>query len=376
MSISSNKTVFFDMDGVLVNFIDGFCEYFSEYTNSENQVNIRNWKFYKDLGLTDDEFQGWVETLPVAFWAELAPLEGFEQFSSDIRELQIKGYEVEILTHAVSEAARVGKKKWLEINGLGDLTYHPVRKAKDKAGYANENSILVDDNENNILQFIDNGGEGLLVEQPWNGGYHAAEVMNCWLTSGGGIVGWVSIALGHANLEEPVIDVKAVIDLINEDSYGYPVSDDDSCFEIPTIEVGMSDIPDGLYNAYDTPPPAGVLPQEQPKLDYAAMDDKEYRKKTPLCSGVLWYFPDALELVAQNSMVGWHQHCDTSKPMYWDRSKSADEPDAMVRHLKDHHKNPIDDDGTLHLSKVAWRALAMLQKYLEENPNWRQRNVK
>ncbi len=50
---------------------------------------------------------------------------------------------------------------------------------------------------------------------------------------------------------------------------------------------------------------------------------------------------------------------------YWDKNKSTDNADALVRHLIDHNKNPIDDDGILHLAKVAWRALATLQIYLD-----------
>ncbi len=109
--------------------------------------------------------------------------------------------------------------------------------------------------------------------------------------------------------------------------------------------------------------------REKPTLDYSSMDEAKKRKMTPMYSGLLAYFPDALAVVAQNSMVGHYQHNDPAEPMYWDRNKSADDPDGMVRHLADHSKNPYDTDGRLHLGKVAWRALAMLQKFIEENSN-------
>jgi hypothetical protein len=107
----------------------------------------------------------------------------------------------------------------------------------------------------------------------------------------------------------------------------------------------------------------------KPVLDYDAMDEAKKRKMTPMYSGLLAYFPDALALVARNSMVGHYQHNDPSDPMYWDRTKSADEMDAMIRHMADHSKNPRDKDGTLHMSKVAWRALAFVQKFIEEEQN-------
>lgn len=88
------------------------------------------------------------------------------------------------------------------------------------------------------------------------------------------------------------------------------------------------------------------------------------RKGTPIYSGVLRYFPDALRAVAQCSVQGQKQH-NSGKPLFWDRSKSGDELDALTRHLID--AGTIDDDGVRHSTKVAWRALANLQKELERD---------
>ena len=87
------------------------------------------------------------------------------------------------------------------------------------------------------------------------------------------------------------------------------------------------------------------------------------RKATPVFSGVLKYFPNALKEVAKCSQAGNDQH-HPDKPLHWDMDKSTDEYDALTRHLIDHTINPIDDDGMLHLTKVAWRALAGLERYL------------
>jgi hypothetical protein len=87
------------------------------------------------------------------------------------------------------------------------------------------------------------------------------------------------------------------------------------------------------------------------------------RKATPVFSGVLKYFPNALKEVAKCSKAGNDQH-HPDKPLHWDMDKSKDEYDALTRHLIDHTINPIDDDGVLHLAKVAWRALAGLERHL------------
>jgi len=87
------------------------------------------------------------------------------------------------------------------------------------------------------------------------------------------------------------------------------------------------------------------------------------RKQTPVFSGVLKYFPDAIREVAKCSFAGQQQH-NPDKPLAWDRSKSGDELDALTRHLLD--AGTIDDDGIRHSAKVAWRALANLQKEIEK----------
>lgn len=94
------------------------------------------------------------------------------------------------------------------------------------------------------------------------------------------------------------------------------------------------------------------------------MDDKENRKKIPVYSGVINYFPDAIKEVAKCSYAGQQQH-NPDKPLAWDRSKSGDELDALMRHLID--AGTIDTDGVRHSAKVAWRALANLQKEIENN---------
>ena len=88
------------------------------------------------------------------------------------------------------------------------------------------------------------------------------------------------------------------------------------------------------------------------------------RKEIPVYSGVLKYFPDAIKEVARCSYRGNQQHNPNTK-LHWDRSKSGDELDALSRHLLD--SGTFDSDGIRHSAKVAWRALANLQKEIEND---------
>lgn len=87
------------------------------------------------------------------------------------------------------------------------------------------------------------------------------------------------------------------------------------------------------------------------------------RKEHPVASGVLDYFPDALVAVARVSFKGNEQH-NPGEPLHWARGKSTDEADALIRHFL--QRGSLDDDGELHSAKMAWRALALLQKEIEQ----------
>ena len=90
--------------------------------------------------------------------------------------------------------------------------------------------------------------------------------------------------------------------------------------------------------------------------------DAADRKDTPIVRGVLDFFPDAIAEVARVSLRGSQQH-HPDAAMHWDKGKSTDEADALVRHLVE--RGTLDTDGMRHTAKVAWRALAMLQRELD-----------
>lgn len=86
------------------------------------------------------------------------------------------------------------------------------------------------------------------------------------------------------------------------------------------------------------------------------------RKRIPVTTGFLDYFPAAIAEVAKLSLAGNDQH-NPGTPLHWDKSKSTDEADALLRHLME--RGTFDTDGQRHSAKVAWRAMALLQRELE-----------
>jgi len=89
--------------------------------------------------------------------------------------------------------------------------------------------------------------------------------------------------------------------------------------------------------------------------------DAAARNEYPLADGLLYYFPNALAKVAQLSKIANEQH-NPGEPMHWARNKSTDHANKILRHQLD--AGTVDSDGTLHSTKVAWRALAQLEDEL------------
>lgn len=91
--------------------------------------------------------------------------------------------------------------------------------------------------------------------------------------------------------------------------------------------------------------------------------DAKERKGVPIASGVLNYFPDAIAAIAELSRIGNEQH-NPGQPLHWNREKSTDHDDCLIRHFME--RGTVDTDGVRHSTKVAWRALALLQTELEQ----------
>lgn len=88
------------------------------------------------------------------------------------------------------------------------------------------------------------------------------------------------------------------------------------------------------------------------------------RNELPMAEGLLDYFPNALAEVAKLSFKATKQH-HPEAGMHWDRGKSTDHANKIVRHTIDRGK--LDEHGERHSAMLAWRALANLQDELERD---------
>lgn len=95
------------------------------------------------------------------------------------------------------------------------------------------------------------------------------------------------------------------------------------------------------------------------------------RKRVPLYSTVLRFFPAALCKLAEICRLGSEKHNPGQTPIH-NRDVSKDHADCIVRHLIDlsedyGHGVGRDENGVPQVGYILWRAAALAQEWLEEN---------
>jgi hypothetical protein len=92
--------------------------------------------------------------------------------------------------------------------------------------------------------------------------------------------------------------------------------------------------------------------------------DSAARKRIPIVTGLMDYFPDALAAIAEVSFIGNEKH-NPGEPLHWSREKSNDHADCLGRHLLE--RGTMDPVTKVrHSAQLAWRACALLQIEIEE----------
>ena len=132
--------------------------------------------------------------------------------------------------------------------------------------------------------------------------------------------------------------------------------------EYGTYDNDMESHPYVKGGTVSEPRTKATHPADAPNRTTTLPEDATERKKYPVASGVLDYFPDALVAVARVSYEGNQQH-NPGEPLHWARGKSTDQDDTIIRHFLE--RGTKDKDGQRHSAKLAWRALALLQLEIE-----------
>ncbi len=133
-----------DMDGVLVNFEQGYNDLTQEKAPGFNSTYDK------------PKFWSAINKAGAKFWANLPWMPGTE----DTLWKHIKKFNPTLLTApSLDPSSKLGKQEWVDKHIPG--TPIIFKQAKDKKDLAKPNAILIDDREDNIKSWVDAGGIGI-----------------------------------------------------------------------------------------------------------------------------------------------------------------------------------------------------------------------
>lgn len=137
------KTIFLDMDGVIVDFRKG-CEELDAIEGTKV-----DWKIVHENGSK--------------FWSELDWMKNGEQFYKWLSKYcKEQNIDLCILSAVGYQDGIDGKQEWLDNHvSIPRQNRYIVKLGKDKAKYASEDSLLIDDFGKNIEAFVMAGGRGI-----------------------------------------------------------------------------------------------------------------------------------------------------------------------------------------------------------------------
>lgn len=160
-----------DVDGVLADIILVWInEYNRKYNKSITRETIRNWDFWKELGVDKYEFYYQLSNC-WSQWKNVPPME------SNIAEVVAKLNSmsvVDIVTARDQDSTR-HVIDWLEYNKIKYNEYVAVPDGRDKANL--DYDVFIDDSPHNAMRMAAKGRSVLLYDQPWNKSISNSKIM-------------------------------------------------------------------------------------------------------------------------------------------------------------------------------------------------------
>lgn len=144
--IASKYKIYVDMDGVLSDWEEQFKRYSGGIPVDTYDSLYGKQKRYELVNKNSPPY-----------YANMPWMKDGKLLYNFVKEFP----HVEILSHAPDKGAYIGKMQWLKSNKI-PLKANLVSDREDKAKYANAESILIDDRDDVVNEFIQAGGKAIL----------------------------------------------------------------------------------------------------------------------------------------------------------------------------------------------------------------------
>jgi hypothetical protein len=172
------STWYLDMDGVIADFMRGLAHAHGRPDPWEANPHESRYNPDEIWGLTPDETYKVVDG---EFWKNLPPMPLWPHLLQ-WAEAFIGLSNVFFLTKPIwFSNAYEGKSVWVQRHAPQALHGKVICTAA-KEGLAGPDRLLIDDKDENVHDFINRGGQAILVPRPWNSGRRLARMGEATIT--------------------------------------------------------------------------------------------------------------------------------------------------------------------------------------------------
>ena len=161
-------TFYVDMDGVVADFMAAVIELV--YDESAVAPILRGWPkgtygMGDAIGKSEERIWYAVGREGADFWRELKKYPWASQLVSRLQEL---GDVIFLSSPSRDPHAATGKLQWIEENFPSESRDYILTPSDHKWRVASPTGILIDDSQDNIDDWNEHGGIGIIFPQPWN----------------------------------------------------------------------------------------------------------------------------------------------------------------------------------------------------------------
>lgn len=167
--------VFLDLDGVLTDFTSGVHRAFNmPYAYADYPYTKGLWDWFAEAGLTWNQVDS---VCNAGFWACLEWMFDGKGIYHEVRKYaRLSDSSLNLLTTPMKNInSTVGKLTWIREQLGENRRKQALITGADKKIFAGPDTLLIDDRNKNIEEFIAAGGRGLLVPRPWNKAHFYAD---------------------------------------------------------------------------------------------------------------------------------------------------------------------------------------------------------
>lgn len=151
-----------DLDGTIANFVQAMC--ISHDRTDPFEEGHTDYYLERAWDMTLEEF--WEPSNNAEWWANIPKYDNSDRIVEMVEDYLGFDNICILTTPTVHPQSLAGKVMWIQKN-------YPQYERKfligpQKQFCAHPNSVLIDDHNSNIVSFVTEGGNGILVPRPWN----------------------------------------------------------------------------------------------------------------------------------------------------------------------------------------------------------------